>query len=39
MLSAHYMIGLLGNEDLFSRVELIWNDRENLDLSKEQQNY
>ena len=36
MLSAHYDKIRL-NEDLFNRVELIWNDRENLDLSKEQQ--
>jgi len=36
MLSAHYDKIRL-NEDLFNRVELIWNDRENLNLSKEQQ--
>ncbi len=36
MLSAHYDRIRL-NEDLFNRVELIWNDRENLNLSKEQQ--
>jgi len=35
MLSAHYDKIRL-NEDLFNRVELIWNDRENLNLSKEQ---
>jgi peptidyl-dipeptidase Dcp len=35
-LSAHYDKIRL-NEDLFNRVELIWNDRENLNLSKEQQ--
>ena len=36
MLSAHYDKIVL-NEDLFNRVEEIWNNRENTDLTKEQQ--
>ena len=36
MLSAHYDKILL-NKDLFNRVEVIWNERESLDLTKEQQ--
>ena len=36
MLSAHYdKIAL--NEDLFKRVDAVWNQRENLDLTKEQE--
>ena len=36
MLSAHYDKIVL-NEDLFNRVEEIWNNRESIDLNKEQQ--
>jgi len=36
MLSAHYDKIVL-NEDLFNRVEEVWNNRENTDLTKEQQ--
>ena len=36
MLSSHYDKILL-NKDLFNRVEVIWNERESLDLTKEQQ--
>ena len=36
MLSAHYDKIVL-NEDLFNRVEEIWNNRETIDLNKEQQ--
>ena len=36
MLSAHYDKIVL-NEDLFNRVEEIWNNRESADLTKEQQ--
>jgi len=36
MLSAHYDKIVL-NEDLFNRVEEIWNSRESIDLNKEQQ--
>ena len=36
MLSAHYDKIVL-NEDLFNRVEEIWNNRESTDLTKEQQ--
>ena len=36
MLSAHYdKIAL--NEDLFKRIDAVWNQRENLDLTKEQE--
>ena len=38
MLSAHYDKIVL-NEDLFNRVEEIWNNRESADLTKEQQNF
>ena len=36
MLSAHYDKIVL-NEELFNRVEKIWNNRESIDLNKEQQ--
>ena len=36
MLSSHYDKILL-NKDLFNRVEVIWNERESLDLTEEQQ--